>query len=59
MYQCGSSRSSTCGRSAPRERPEDKSFHVVEGANHMEMYDGQKEVAEAVGKLGPFFADKL
>ncbi|GAA1543765.1 alpha/beta hydrolase [Nocardioides humi] len=37
----------------------DKSFHVVEGANHMELYDGEKEVAEAVSKLGPFFTDKL
>lgn len=37
----------------------DKSFHVVEGANHMELYDGEKEVAEAVSKLGPFFAEKL
>lgn len=37
----------------------DKTFHVVEGANHMELYDGEKEVAEAVSKLGPFFTDKL
>lgn len=37
----------------------DKSFHVVEGANHMELYDGEKEVAEAVSELGPFFTDKL
>ncbi|MCT1367360.1 alpha/beta hydrolase [uncultured Kocuria sp.] len=37
----------------------DKSFHVVEGANHMDLYDGEKEVAEAVGELGPFFTDKL
>lgn len=37
----------------------DKAYHVVEGANHMELYDGQKEVAEAVSKLGPFFAEKL
>ncbi|MBM9465054.1 alpha/beta hydrolase [Aeromicrobium sp. YIM 150415] len=42
-----------------RAASQDKSFHVVEGANHMQMYDGQKEVAEAVSKLGPFFADKL
>ena len=34
-------------------------FHVVEGANHMDLYDGEKEVAEAVSKLGPFFSDKL
>ncbi len=37
----------------------DKSFHVVEGANHMELYDGEREVAEAVAELVPFFADKL
>lgn len=37
----------------------DKSFHVVEGANHMELYDGEKEVTEAVSELGPFFTDKL
>jgi fermentation-respiration switch protein FrsA (DUF1100 family) len=42
-----------------RVASEDKSFHVVEGANHMELYDGEAEVAEAVGKLGPFFSDKL
>lgn len=37
----------------------DKSLHVVAGANHMELYDGEKEVAEAVSKLGPFFTGKL
>lgn len=37
----------------------DKSFHVVEGANHMDLYDGEKEVAEAVDNLGSFFSDKL
>jgi len=42
-----------------RVASEDKAFHVVEGANHMELYDGEKEVAEAVSKLAPFFADKL
>lgn len=42
-------------RAASRE----KSFHVVQGANHMELYDGEKEVAEAVSKLGPFFTQKL
>ncbi|KJL37139.1 alpha/beta hydrolase [Microbacterium azadirachtae] len=42
-----------------RVASEDKSFHIVEGANHMELYDGEREVAEAVSKLGPFFADKL
>ena len=42
-----------------RAASEDKSFHVVEGSNHMELYDGEKEVAEAVSQLGPFFTDKL
>ena len=42
-----------------RVASEDKSFHIVEGANHMELYDGEREVAEAVSKLGTFFADKL
>ncbi len=37
----------------------DKSLHVVEGANHMDMYDGKDEIAEAVGVLAPFFAKNL
>ncbi|WP_210243439.1 alpha/beta hydrolase [Mesorhizobium sp. B2-3-5] len=37
----------------------DKSFHVVEGANHMELYDGQKYIDEAVSVLAPFFQTKL
>ncbi|MGV9408817.1 alpha/beta hydrolase [Nocardia sp. NPDC003693] len=37
----------------------DKAFHVVEGANHMSLYDGDKEVAEAVSVLGPFFTARL
>lgn len=37
----------------------DKAVHVVEGANHMELYDGAKYVDEAVSVLAPFFADKL
>lgn len=37
----------------------DKSFHVVEGANHMDLYDGQKFVDEAVSVLAPFFTAKL
>lgn len=42
-----------------RAASEDKSFHVVAGANHMELYDGEQEVAEAVSELGPFFTEKL
>ncbi len=37
----------------------DKSFHIVEGANHMDLYDGQKFVEEAVSVLAPFFQSKL
>ncbi len=37
----------------------DKSFHVVEGANHMDLYDGQAFVDEAVSVLAPFFRQKL
>ncbi|MAF58203.1 alpha/beta hydrolase [Ponticaulis sp.] len=33
----------------------DKNMHIVEGANHMDMYDGEAEVAEAVSVLAPFF----
>ena len=37
----------------------DKAFHIVEGANHMELYDGEKYVDEAVSVLAPFFKAKL
>ncbi|MBC9248302.1 alpha/beta hydrolase [Paracoccus sp. 11-3] len=37
----------------------DKQFHVVEGSNHMDMYDGEREITEAVGVLAPFFARNL
>ncbi|MGE0283665.1 MAG: alpha/beta hydrolase [Rhizobiaceae bacterium] len=37
----------------------DKSLHVVEGANHMDLYDGQKFVDEAVSVLAPFFQTRL
>ncbi|SDD66928.1 hypothetical protein SAMN05421538_102173 [Paracoccus isoporae] len=42
-----------------RAASKDKKFHVVEGANHMDMYDGEKEIAEAVGVLAPFFEKNL
>lgn len=42
-----------------RAASKDKSFHVVEGSNHMQLYDGEAEVDEAVSKLGPFFNEKL
>lgn len=37
----------------------DKAFHVVEGANHMDLYDGAAFVDEAVSVLAPFFEAKL
>lgn len=37
----------------------DKKMHVVEGANHMDMYDGEREIGEAVSVLAPFFKNKL
>ncbi len=37
----------------------DKAFHVVEGANHMDLYDGREYVGEAISVLAPFFAARL
>ena len=37
----------------------DKSMHIVEGANHMDLYDGAAYVDEAVGELAPFFETNL
>jgi fermentation-respiration switch protein FrsA (DUF1100 family) len=37
----------------------DKSFHVVEGANHMDLYDGGRFIDEAISVLAPFFKGKL
>lgn len=37
----------------------DKSLHVAEGANHMDLYGGEIYVAEAVSVLAPFFMAKL
>lgn len=42
-----------------RAASQDKHFHVVEGANHMSLYDGTKYVEEAVSVLAPFFARTL
>lgn len=42
-----------------RAASKDKSFHIVEGANHMDLYDGEKFVEEAVSVLAPFFTAKL
>ncbi|WP_226581567.1 alpha/beta hydrolase [Acuticoccus sediminis] len=37
----------------------DKNFHVVEGSNHMQLYDGAQYVEEAAAVLAPFFRQKL
>ncbi|UXI02592.1 alpha/beta hydrolase [Photobacterium sp. TY1-4] len=42
-----------------RAASKDKQFHVVEGANHMSLYDVPQYVDEAVSVLAPFFQAKL
>ncbi|MGH8855881.1 MAG: alpha/beta hydrolase [Telluria sp.] len=42
-----------------RAASKDKQMHVVEGANHMSLYDVPKYVDEAVAKLAPFFLANL
>ena len=37
----------------------DKQMHIVDGANHMSLYDGEAEIAEAIGVLAPFFSRTL
>jgi hypothetical protein len=37
----------------------DKTLHVVEGANHMSLYDVPRHVDEAVAQLAPFFLRTL
>lgn len=37
----------------------DKQMHVVNGANHMDMYDGKEEIKEAISVLSPFFERTL
>ena len=36
-----------------------KDMHIVKGANHMSMYDGEKYIDEAISKLAPFFKEGL
>ncbi|MGC3987355.1 MAG: alpha/beta hydrolase [Pseudorhodoferax sp.] len=38
-----------------RAASQDKTLHVVEGANHMSLYDVPRYVEEAAAKLAPFF----
>ena len=33
----------------------DKRFHVVEGSNHMQLYNGEQYLNEAASVLGTFF----
>lgn len=42
-----------------RAASKDKNFHVVEGSNHMSLYDVPKYVDEAVAVLAPFFKKNL
>ncbi len=42
-----------------RVASKDKKFHLVEGANHMSLYDVPKYVNEAVSVLAPFFKQHL
>lgn len=42
-----------------RAASKDKQFHVVEGANHMSLYDVPQYVDEAVSVLAPFFQRTL
>lgn len=37
----------------------DKQMHIVDGANHMVLYDGEAEIAEAISALAPFFTRTL
>ncbi|PKF73619.1 alpha/beta hydrolase [Chryseobacterium sp. PMSZPI] len=37
----------------------DKRKYIIEGANHMSLYDRENYVNEAVGELVPFFHEKL
>ncbi|TOQ74946.1 hypothetical protein CGG90_11775 [Vibrio parahaemolyticus] len=37
----------------------DKHMYVVDGANHMDLYDGETPIAEAIGALAPFFQRTL
>jgi len=42
-----------------RAASKDKHLHVVDGAHHMDLYDGQQFVDEAVSVLAPFFKQRL
>jgi fermentation-respiration switch protein FrsA (DUF1100 family) len=42
-----------------RAASKDKNLYVVEGSDHMDLYDVPKYVDEAVSQLAPFFSAKL
>lgn len=42
-----------------RAASSDKNMHIVDGANHMSLYDGEAEISEAVSVLAPFFQSKM
>ncbi|ASC67793.1 hypothetical protein B9P52_27580 [Achromobacter denitrificans] len=42
-----------------RAASKDKQLHIVEGANHMSLYDVPQYVDEAISVLAPFFQAKL
>ena len=42
-----------------RAASKDKQFHVVAGSNHMQLYVGAPQIAEAVSQLAPFFDRNL
>jgi hypothetical protein len=48
-------------KSFPAERAasKDKTLHMVQGANHMSLYDVPRYVDEAVSKLAAFFKGNL
>lgn len=42
-----------------RAASKDKAMYIVQGANHMSLYDGENYMDEAVGQLAPFFTKYL
>lgn len=42
-----------------RAATSDKRKYIIEGANHMSLYDRENYVSEAVARLVPFFQEKL
>ena len=42
-----------------RAASQDKHMHLVNGSNHMQLYDGPSQVAEAISVLAPFFQRTL